>query len=137
MAAQPMGAPGCPDMDFCTMSAASTRIVFTAWIVEYIGYTRCIDKQINNISTARGGGGRREGGVERVGGGERGREKGGGGLGEGEKKRGRGGERERKEKRGEGKKKKKGEGERTSDTHASDSNTRYTRMVCVENNLLH
>ena len=30
MGAQPIGAPGWPDMDFCTMSAASTRTVLIA-----------------------------------------------------------------------------------------------------------
>lgn len=29
--AQPMGAPGCPDMDFCTMSAARMRMVLIAF----------------------------------------------------------------------------------------------------------
>ena len=30
MGAQPIGAPGWPDMDFCTISAASTRTVLIA-----------------------------------------------------------------------------------------------------------
>ena len=46
MGAQPMGAPGWPDMDFCTMSAASTRTVLIAW-----KHNRTAQQQKKNGST--------------------------------------------------------------------------------------